>query len=180
MTLQTPAGESPSLSTVDEGKVHITRRMLKKPKDTRVYQVAMAYVAMKAQGHKLQAISDALLIPKDTIKTYVARAHKAGWLEPRDLDVEDQQEITLPELVTRNVVELLQARDKDVTVEAAKGIGVFKSHQAVKVDSQIIAGLALRVEVALPPGIAEASPIQIRSGSLGGTPAVDGEIVEEQ
>jgi transposase len=152
--------------------------MTKKPKDTRVYQVAMAYVAMKAQGHKLQAISDTLQIPKDTIKTYVARAHKAGWLEPRDLDVEDQQEVTLPELITRNVVEFLNARDKDVTVEAAKGIGIFKSHQAVKMEGQVGVGLALRVEVELPPGIAERSPIQIRGGSLGGTPAVDGEFVE--
>lgn len=144
-----------------------------------MYQVAMAYIALKARGMKLQGISDTLQIPKDTIKTYVARAHKAGWLEPRDLDVDDQQEITLPELVTRNVVELLQGRDKDTTLEAAKGIGVFKSHQAVKMEGQVGVGLALRVEVSLPPGLAERSPIQIRSGSLGGTPAVDGEIIDQ-
>jgi len=172
ITVLAPTGTGPSSVPT------IRARHLKPPKDSRVYKVAMAYLALKAQGLKLQAISDTINVPKDTIQTYMKRAHAKGWLNPTKLDVEDQIELTIPERVVRNVNEFLDSRDKDVTIEAAKGVGIFKNHAAVKVDGQVGVGFALRVQVDLPQGIAALSPIQIRPGSVGGTPAIEAEIVD--
>jgi hypothetical protein len=157
----------------------VSLRRHKAPKDSKVYKVAIAYIALKAQGLQLTAISEQLGVPKTTIQTYVKRAHRFGWLRPKDLDVEDQFEISIPEKVARNVNEFLDERDKDITVEAAKGIGLFKNHQAVKVDGQVGVGFALKVQVELPAGIESRSPITIRPGSVGGTPAIDAEILGE-
>jgi transposase len=147
----------------------------------------MAYVGLKAQGLKLQEISDTIGVPKDTITTYVKRANKHGWLKRELLGVEDQIELSLPEQIVGNVAAVLSERDgttltltpaaREMTIAAAKGFGIFKNHEAVKVDGVIGVGFALKVQVELPQGISTLSPIQIRPGSVGGTPAIDAEIM---
>lgn len=172
-------------STTDTPRIR--KRHLKPPKDTKVYKIAMAYVGLKAQGLKLQEISDTIGVPKDTITTYVKRANKHGWLKRELLGVEDQIELSLPEQIVGNVAAVLSERDgttltltpaaREMTIAAAKGFGIFKNHEAVKVDGVIGVGFALKVQVELPQGISTLSPIQIRPGSVGGTPAIDAEIM---
>ena len=145
----------------------------------------MAYVGLKAQGLKLQEISDTIGVPKDTIQTYVKRANKHGWLKRELLGVEDQIELSLPEQIVGNVAAVLSERNgteltpaaREMTIAAAKGFGIFKNHEAVKVDGVIGVGFALKVQVELPKGIGTSSPIQIRPGSVGGTPAIEAEII---
>ncbi len=157
-----------------------TRRSTKPPKDSKTYKVAAAYFGLRAQGMKLAEISETLGIPKQTIQTYVKRSISAGWFTYKEsMDVEDQIEYSIPDKVVRNVNEFLDARDKDMTVEAAKGLGIFKQHQAVKVDGAVNVGMALSVRVEMPPLKDGQSPIAILPGSVGGTPALEGEVVEE-
>ena len=160
------------------------RVSLKPPKDSRVYKVAMAYVALKAQGKKLSEIAEILNLPKDTVSTYVKRAHQRGWVNRNSfIDPEDQLDVVLKSDTIRNVAQFLNDEDKsvrkEVTLEAAKGLGIFKNHQAIKTEGQQNIGFALKVDVVMPQAPVSSSPVVIRPGSVGGQPAIEGELVED-
>ncbi len=55
-----------------------------------------------------------------------------------------------------------------MTIEAAKGSGIFKSHQAIKVENENpTAILALKIETTPPPGVSE---VPIITGAVVGRP----------
>lgn len=158
-------------------KARKKRLSLKQPKDSRVKRTVFAALAMKAQGKTNSEIADACGITKNTLKTYMYRAHVRGWLTVASLeDPDDALEIVLKTKTVRNVDEFLDARNREVTIEAAKGLGLFKTHQIVKNDNVAPIAFALSVNVEMPPpGIA---PQTARIGSVGGQPYFDAEIVE--
>lgn len=152
------------------------------PGESKIYKVAIATIALRAQGVKTKAIAEQLGYPVETIRQYLYRAFKKGWINLQSFDdPEDQLDYVLKSKVTRNVAEFLDERDKDVTLEAAKGLGLFKSHQVVKGETTSSIGMSLRVQVEMPPSTT--SPITIRPGTIGGANAldipVDAEFVEE-
>lgn len=153
------------------------------PENSKIYKTCIAVIAMRAQAVPAKQIAETLGYSEETIRTYLKRAHRRGWLNINSLDdVEDKIDIVLKDKVVRNVNEFLDDRDKDVTVEAAKGFGIFKAHQVVKGDVQVGLGMSLRVQVEMPP--ANASPIIIRPGTAGGARGseipIDAEIIENQ
>ncbi len=156
---------------------------VKPPKDSKVYKTVLAVIAMRAQGAKMEEISQTLGHSKDTLRQYVSRANKRGWITIQDLDdPDDQLEYVLKNKVTRNLSEYLENRDKDVTIEAAKGLGLFKTHQVVKGETNAQIGMALRVQVEMPPMASGQSPVTIRPGTIGGARGkdipIDAEYVE--
>lgn len=153
------------------------RLSLKQPKDSKVRRTVFAALAMKAQGKKNDEIAEACGITKNTLKTYMYRAHHRGWLTVESLeDPDDALEVVLKTKTVRNLDEFLEKRDKDVTIESAKGLGLFKTHQIVKNDQPAALAFALSVNVEMPPP--GAAPLVARIGSVGGQPYFDAEVIE--
>jgi len=156
-------------------------RTPKPPQDQKVYKVAMGCIALRAQGMKGQAVADMLGVKYDTMKSYLQRATARGWLNLSSFnDHEDKVEYVLADKAIRNANELLDERDKDMTIETLKGTGIFKQHQAVKMENTTNVGLALKVQVEMPTF---SGPVPVvRPGSVGGTAGVqipvDAEIIE--
>jgi transposase len=151
------------------------RRNLRAPKDSKVRRTVFAAVALKAQGIKNKEVAEQLGVTVNTLKVYMYRAHKAGWLNIESFnDPDDKLEIVLKSKVIRNVDEFLEKRDKDITIETAKGLGVFKTHQVVKNDTVAPVAIALSVQVEMPKD----TGIVPREGSIGGAPYFDAEVVE--
>lgn len=162
----------------------------KPPKDSKVFKVALAVVALRAQGQKYSDIALALNYSESTIQTYVKRAVRKGWINRTNFDdPDDQLDQVIKEKVVNNIDAALGERNEDgqltagarqMTIETAKGIGMFKQHQVVKGDMNANVGVALRVQVEMPPIIN--SIVKIQPGTTGGAPAkeipADAEIIE--
>lgn len=165
----------------------VRRKTPKPPKDSKVYKVAMGCVALRAQGMHGQEVADALGVKYNTMRTYLKRATAKGWLTLGSFtDTDDKVEYVLADKAIRNANDLLDHEDvhvrKEMTIETLKGTGVFKSHQAVKVDSTSNASLALKVQVEMPTLPAGTQLQSVRPGSTGGMMGVsipsDAEIIE--
>lgn len=109
------------------------------------------WILLKSQGKSKAEAAKEMGIQVSTLNTLINRAVKAGWLV-----VESPEEIlehAVGPLVTENLVHFLKAKDKQVTIEAAKGLGYFKSHQAVKVDGDVQqTNLQLNIQINAPEG----------------------------
>ena len=157
---------------------------VKPPKDAKVYKVVTAALALRAQGLASDEIAEHLGMKAATIRQYLYRANKRGWINIHSfVDPHDQIDFVLASKTVRNVDELLDKRDKDVTIEAAKGFGLFKQHQVVKNDGPANVGLALSVKVEMPPAILGAAtlpqlPATTLGGSRGADIPIDAEILE--
>ncbi len=91
-------------------------------------------------------IAEHLGISLATLRTYVTRAAKEGWLQVDDPEARLQFRIA-PKVV-ENIEHFIDQRDKGVTIAAAKGLGLFKSYQAVTVEGEAPGTLlALRIDV---------------------------------
>lgn len=167
------------------GPYYQRKRRPKAPKDSRTYKTVMATIALKAQGLKYAEIAEQLELSVNTIKTYLFRAEQKGWLNLDSFsDPEDKLDVVLRSKAVRNINALLDGDedfkgDKETTLEVAKGLGMLKQHQVVKSDQQTTVGVALKVHVEMPPGLSSAGAA-IRSGSIGGMPAFDAEVIEEE
>jgi uncharacterized protein (DUF433 family) len=171
------------------------RRILrsKPPKDSKVYKTVMAIVALRAQGQHTSEIAEQLGLKHDTILTYIKRANQRGWIGMASFaDPEDKLKYVIQDKIVSNVHTVLGERTEDgaltggareMTIEAAKGLGLFKQHQVVKGDVNATIGMALKVEVLLPSAVQD-SRITIRPGTVGGTPGVmvpaDAEIIDNE
>lgn len=147
-------------------------------------KVALAVVALRATGAKPKEIADTLGYSEDTLRQYVSYAHKKGWINFHSFSTaEDQLEYVLKNKVVRNVNEFLDDRDKEVTLEAAKGTGLFKTHQVMKGENVTNVGMALKVQVEMPPQMS-GGQVVIRPGSIGGARGhdipVDAEVVDTE
>lgn len=185
-----PATTGTSVAVVSPHKPRM--RTPKPPKDSKVYKTVMATIALRAQGKNGQEVADTLGYSQDTIRTYLKRAVKKGWLNSASFDdPNDRLEYTVADKVVENVQTVLGERNedghltsgaRDMTIEAAKGLGLFKAHQVVKGDQNIAVGFALRVQVELPQHVAAQSPIQVRPGTVGGVYGsdvpIDAQIIE--
>lgn len=165
------------------GEAIVKRAPTKPPQDSRVYKTAVAVIALRAQGVKMKEIAEQLGHSEDVLRQYLSRAYKRGWIATREMDSPDDALDLLKNKVVRNVEEFLDKGDKEMTVEAAKGLGMFKTHQVVKGENVSQIGMALRVQVEMPPMPTGQAPVSIRPGTIGGTRGmdipVDAEIVEE-
>ena len=177
---------SPILPVPQVPTVRKRRVNPKPPKDSKVYKIAMGCVALRAQGMRGQDVAEALGVKYDTMRTYLKRATAKGWLNISSFDDhEDKVEFVLADKAIRNASDLLDSEDvqvrKEMTIETLKGTGVFKSHQAVKVDNTTNVGLALKVQVEMP-AFTDGKMQVIRPGSVGGGQSVsipsDAEIIE--
>ena len=103
------------------------------------------WIALRAKGLTNKEIATALGIAPRSLNNAIYRANKAGWLKYNNPTERFENEI-IPKVVD-NIDHWINLKDKTMTIEAAKGAGIFKSHQAVKVEGdapQTV--LALKIE----------------------------------
>lgn len=154
----------------------------------------MAVIALRAQGVKAKEIAETLGYSEDTIRQYVSHSYRKGWINANSFnEVDDKFEYVLKHKIAENVNAALGERNEDgglsstareMTIEAAKGLGLFKTHQVVKGEGMQNIAMALRVQVEMPPAPASGHIITIRPGTIGGASAtdvpIDAEVVEVQ
>jgi predicted transcriptional regulator len=85
------------------------------------------------QGMTVRQIAAERGIAYDTLKSYIYKATKAGELVHDS--IADRLEYEIIPKVVDNVNTFLDEKSEKMTIEAAKGLGVFKSYQAVKVEN---------------------------------------------
>jgi predicted transcriptional regulator len=122
------------------------------------------YVHYRARGiESKKEIAERMGLSYKTLQLYVSQACKAGWLTFTDPMERIENEI-IPRTLD-NITHFLDAKSEKMTIEAAKGTGLFKSYQSVKVDGDMPQTvLALRIETADP------SKTTVLSGKIVGTP----------
>jgi predicted transcriptional regulator len=162
----------------------------KPPKGSKVRKAVLVYLALKAQGFKMAEIAEHLGLTTHTVSTYVKKANAAGWINLDSFDdPTDKLEYVLKSKAVRNINEVLDERVTDaesgasaptdraseVAMKVAHGTGLLKQYQVTKSDSVQTVGVALKVQVEMPPN---ASTPVIQAGSIGGQPAFDAEIIE--
>lgn len=154
-------------SPVSADAISLTRSRL--PLKERVAQ----YVMLRAQGLRHPEIAQKMGIQISTLHSILHDASKNGlivWENPSE-----KLEYALAPKIVDNIEEFLgpaadDAKRLKMTIEAAKGIGLFKSHQAVKVE-----GDAPKTVLAL--NIEFGGEVVGRRGNVVGAPTIEAEIV---
>jgi transposase len=130
----------------------------------------LQYITLRAEGLAGKEIAERIGIKYATLRTMVYRASQEGWLKFTDPTERFQNQI-VPKVVD-NIEHWIDKKDKTMTIEAAKGAGIFKNYQAIKVEGQApMTVLALKIEPA-PGGNAK-----VLTGHVVGVPkAIEGEV----
>lgn len=129
----------------------------------------------RSQGLKNTEIAARMGIQSDTLNTLISKAVKQGWLQFES--PADRLEFELAPMVVDNVRGFLEAKDKQVTLEAAKGLGLFKTHQALKVEGdQAPAIIAIKIDMIEPQTMRP-------GGTIVGTPkfpAIEAKVIKSE
>lgn len=134
----------------------------------------VTYAKLQGEGYSKKDIAERMGIEVKTLTTYIRQASNEGWLKIEDPIERFQLEI-VPSVVD-NIAHFIKLKDKQMTIEAAKGAGIFKSHQAMRVETdQPQTILALKIE--MPPGAVEMPKI---SGIVGKPRALEGFVISEE
>lgn len=103
-------------------------------------------VKYRIQGLTNKEIAEKLDLAHGFVRNLISKAAKEGWLKFEDPIDRFENEI-VPKVVD-NIDYWIEKKDKRMTIEAAKGAGIFKSHQALRIDGaapQTV--LALKIEM---------------------------------
>jgi transposase len=130
----------------------------------------LQYITLRAEGLAGKEIAERIGIKYTTLRTMVYRASQEGWLKFTDPTERFQNQI-VPKVVD-NIEHFIDKKDRTMTIEAAKGAGIFKNYQAIKVEGQApMTVLALKIEPA--PG----GSSKVLTGHVVGVPkAIEGEV----
>lgn len=156
------------------------RRWTGLPKKSKIRAKAATICAMKIQGHSTDEIAEHLGLKPASVRQYMWIAGKNGWLTTQD--PHDIAEYELTHRVVSNLDELLHARsaitglpDREVTLESAKGLGVFRDHNKPQEEINQQANM-LTINIITPEGVRG----EVRPGTTRGTPAyLEGDIVQK-
>ena len=105
----------------------------------------LQWIELRSQGLTNAEIAPIIGITHGSLRMILLRASREGWLKYNDPRERFQNEI-VPKVVD-NIQHFIDAKDRTMTIEAAKGAGIFQSHQAIKVEGdapQTV--LALKIE----------------------------------
>jgi hypothetical protein len=95
-----------------------------------------------------QEIAVKLDLSYQTVRNLVYKANKAGLIHYDD-PMERFENLIVPKVVD-NIDYWIGQKDKKMTIEAAKGAGIFKSHQAIQVEG-IAPQTVLALKIEMPP-----------------------------
>lgn len=104
-------------------------------------------VLLRGKGLRNKEIAEKLGLTPHSVRTLIWRAGKEGWLKFDDPLERFHNEI-VPKVVD-NIDYWIDKKDKRMTIEAAKGAGIFQTHQVVKNEGEAPQTiLALKIETA--------------------------------
>jgi transposase len=141
-------------------------------KDKSVRSRVAEWAVYRSQGLKDPEIAERLGITVGSLHVYVRKAAREGWLKLDD--PMDRLEHVLAPVAVDNIEYYLNRKDKQMTIETAKGIGLFRSHQAVKLD-----GAATQVALALKIDVIGVPTEPIKENVIGCPRIMDAEVVQE-
>ena len=152
-------------------------------RDSKTFKVFQKIVVMREAGRPDADIAKRLNTTAPNVAQTMWIAKKNGWVDGdgEEIDVEAELAINIDRKVVRNISASLDGgmtnwQTHEMTMAAAKGRGMFKSHEVSKGggDSQM---QVVAIQVVMPPiGAGDQMP-EIREDQMGGVPAyVDGEI----
>ncbi len=146
------------------------------PPDSKIRRIALLICAMRMNGMEDEEIAKHLGISKNSVRPYVYRAGKNGWL-----NLDNPRERVEYQLMNKAVDNLSDMLDDDTpvtekkirheaTMEVMKGT-IFKTFDQKEVQ-QLPQQTVVAVKIEMPSG----PPQQMRSDTIGGVPAyLDGE-----
>lgn len=184
-SLETPL-PTPSLPTAinTDVLIHPALPRWKRAHDSKSRKMVARILVLKLAGRKTSEIAKKLDTSADTIRHYLWLAGKNGWLTEDKMSLVDPSEqlaFGAAQKVVRNINrsldgQFMMPQQFEMTIETAKGIGLFKNHTAAKIEGTMQVP-SLEVNITMPAGAANyEAPSQ---GSLGGTPAyIEGESYE--
>lgn len=113
------------------------------------YRVAVS-VALRTLGWDTGRIAEKVGVSRQTVRDYLAyaREHKGLNDTLRDLELR-----AIPQAI-ENLIEGLEAKDKDYTLETLKGRGLFRNHSNTKTEGGQSGPLQLQVNFVNAPGVA--------------------------
>lgn len=134
------------------------------------------WITLRQQGLRNNEIAAKLGISINTLTSLISKANREGWLKFDS--PADRLEYELAPKIVDNVAEFLNS-DNDahrlkMTIESAKGVGLFKAHQAVKVENEG-AQMILAIKIENPPGFASSAEPLVE-GVIVGKPRLPGVI----
>ncbi len=119
------------------------------------------FLEMRLEGKDRAEIAQALGVSSHQLNVQIRQAVKDGWLVFTD-PLERFQEQIVPKVVD-NIDHFIGLKDKQMTIEAAKGAGIFKSHQAIKTETDAPPTiLALKIETS------PATDVKVETGAIMG------------
>lgn len=132
------------------------------------------YVAYRAAGVKTnKEIAEKLGITAHTLNTLICRASKEGWLK-FDAPQEKFEHEIVPKVV-ENIAYYIDKKDKTMTIEAAKGAGIFRTHQVVRSESESPQTI-LAIKIEMPE---EPAGKAITGNVIGRPRVIEGEVEEK-
>ena len=157
-----------------------------RPKDSKARKIVAKIMVLRAAGHQDGEIAKRLKTTAGSVAQYVYVARKNGWLDAEDepVDLEAELAMDVDRKVVRNIGSALDGQmtnwqTHEMTLAAAKGRGIFKTHEVNKNDGTGPMPL-VAIQVVMPPvGAGDQLP-EIHEDQMGGLPAylegdVDGE-----
>ena len=138
-------------------------------------------MVMRAAGRDAAYIAKKIGTTEGTVRQLVFLARKNGWLDENDepIDLETELALSVDRKVVRNIDASLDGQmtnwqTHEMTIAAAKGRGIFKTHEKTESQSQSLSVVAIRVE--MPP--VGAGDQQILEQNVGGVPAyIEGDVL---
>lgn len=109
------------------------------------------WILLKTQGKSKVEAAKEMGIQVSTLNTLISKAVKAGWLVVES--PEEKLEHEIGPLVADVVKYHLERKSEKMAIEAAKGLGYFKSHQAIKTENEVAqTNLQLNIQINAPEG----------------------------
>lgn len=154
-------------------------------RESKTFKTFQKIVVMREAGRPDADIAKRLNTTAPSVSQTMWIAKKNGWLDAdgEEVDVEAELAINIDRKIVRNISasldgEMTNWQTHEMTMQAAKGRGMFKNHEVSKGEGgqqlQVVA-----IQVVMPPiGAGDQMP-EIREDQMGGVPAyVDGEVLD--
>ncbi len=141
--------------------------------ESKIRTTVLAAIEMQLQGKTRREAAEVLGVTYESLTQYFYLAGKMGWLITQD--ARDKLQFETVHKIVRNIDQALDSENaehkQEMTIEAAKGLGLFKKHEVVQNDTApTMMGLTVTIEQ--PAG----NQPELTVGSIGGTPGyVDAE-----
>lgn len=179
----TPNSDAPLvLAPTDQDVAAPKKQFWWRAPDSKSRKICEKIVIMRAAGHADKAIAKKLGTTEANVAQTVYLGRKNGWIDKNSgemIDLELELALNIDRKVVRNISASLDGQmtnwqTHEMTIAAAKGRGMFKTHDPAKNETAMPSVVA--IQVIMPP-IGAADQPELREDQVGGIPAyMDAEI----